>query len=175
VVAILRLDGPEIETLLIQRSERPDDPGSGQVALPGGRRDPADRSLTETALRELGEEVGLGPTDLLDPPRFFGVYPASAFGVDVAVFVSRFARGERAPRAADPREVDSVFWLPRGALDRTEPVVRATRVGPLEVEATRHDGHVLWGFTLRVLKELFGTIEGRPLPTGPAPQRPTMV
>ncbi len=161
-MAVLRTDRPEIETLLIQRSDRPGDVGAGQVAFPGGRREPTDRSLTETALRELGEEVGLAPTDLLEPPRFFGVFPASAFGLEVAVFVARAARGDRLAFTLDPAEVESAFWLPRSALDRTEPVVRPTRLGPLEVEATRHEGHVLWGFTLRVLRELFGRLESGP-------------
>lgn len=159
MVAVLREHPAGPETLLIQRSERPEDPGSGQVAFPGGRRDPADGSLLETALRELREEVGLEPEWLAAEPRFVDVFPASAFGLDVAVFVASLGEDPEPRLTVDPVEVASTFWLPRGELERTQSVPRSTQIGTIEVEATVHEGHVLWGFTLRVLRELFERLE----------------
>jgi len=57
--------GGEGHLLFIRRSENVSH--QGQVAFPGGRVEPADRDLSETALREAYEEVGVEPgtVDLL--------------------------------------------------------------------------------------------------------------
>lgn len=63
---------PEAAVLMpITRSESPElvltlraaglSTHGGEVAFPGGRRDPEDRDLLQTALREAEEEVGLAP------------------------------------------------------------------------------------------------------------------
>ncbi|MGI0053139.1 MAG: NUDIX hydrolase, partial [Thermoplasmata archaeon] len=135
VLALLRRGDRGIETLLIHRTDRPEDPAAGQVSLPGGRRDPADRGPLQTALREVREEVGIDRSDLAAPPRFLGIFRASAFGLEVAAFAAELARGGAAPRAVDTREVAEVFWLPEGELGRTRPVLRSTSRGPAEVEA----------------------------------------
>jgi 8-oxo-dGTP pyrophosphatase MutT (NUDIX family) len=154
VTVVLRAGARDVEVLLIERTVREDDLASGQVALPGGRADPGDRSVRSTALRELGEEVGLGPADLEPSVRFVGVQRANVFGLDVAVFTAVLASAP-GPRVASPSEVAHIFWLPQSALADPKPVERATRYGPRNVPAVVHQGHVLWGFTLRVLREYF--------------------
>ena len=47
--------------LLARRALHPEDPWSGHAALPGGRWEPGDTSLLETALREAREELGIDP------------------------------------------------------------------------------------------------------------------
>jgi 8-oxo-dGTP pyrophosphatase MutT (NUDIX family) len=64
VTILLRNGRSGVETLLIERTERPTDPASGQVAFPGGRVEESDGALVRTALRELQEEVGLTEGDL---------------------------------------------------------------------------------------------------------------
>ena len=54
--AVVVRDG---RVLLMRRAERADDSWSGQWSLPGGRREPGDLDLVETALRELEEECGI--------------------------------------------------------------------------------------------------------------------
>ncbi|WP_416391934.1 CoA pyrophosphatase [Alloalcanivorax xenomutans] len=52
------VDKPEPELILTVRS-RSMPTHAGEVAFPGGKRDPSDRNLMMTALRESQEEVGL--------------------------------------------------------------------------------------------------------------------
>lgn len=56
VALILRPDPDRL--LLVRRVIRANDPWSGQVALPGGRRDVTDLDLLDTARRETWEETG---------------------------------------------------------------------------------------------------------------------
>ncbi|MGI0071594.1 MAG: NUDIX hydrolase [Thermoplasmata archaeon] len=156
-VTILLRDGQsEVETLLIERTERPTDPASGQVAFPGGRAEESDGSLAVTALRELEEEVGTVAVDLAGPPRYVSTEHARRFGITVAVFAATLGPGGHAPSALSADEVAHVFWLPRSALGVARKVHRDSGRGEIEVPATVFEGHVLWGFTRRVLRSFFG-------------------
>lgn len=156
-VTILLRDGEsEVETLLIERTERPTDPASGQVAFPGGRAEESDSSLRATALRELSEEVGLTSADLRGVPRYVSTEHALRFRIKVAVFAAELAPDGNRPTALSAEEVAHVFWIPRSALATTRRVHRETGLGLVEVPATVFEGHILWGFTRRVLRDFFG-------------------
>jgi 8-oxo-dGTP pyrophosphatase MutT (NUDIX family) len=156
VTIVLREGSHGVETLLIQRAEDPEDPASGDVGLPGGHVDESDGSLLGTALRELREEVGLQVEDLSGLPRYVTTAPAPRFGLHVGVFAARLGPAATHPSAADPKEVAHVFWLPSERLADTRQVSRATATGEREVPATVYEGHVVWGFTRRVLRDFFG-------------------
>ena len=73
----------KVHFVLIRRQESKG-PHSGQVALPGGRRDPEDHNMADTALRECEEEIGVARRDiklfkamseLYIPPSDFWVKP----------------------------------------------------------------------------------------------------
>ncbi|HEV2520518.1 MAG TPA: CoA pyrophosphatase [Thermoplasmata archaeon] len=169
VLAVLREGREDVETLLIERATRDDDPASGQVSLPGGHVDPADPDLRATALRELEEEVGLRRADLVEPIRYVDTVFSQRFSLSVGVFAAPLAAAAASPAQSSPREVASVFWLPRRALDRRVPIERESPRGTLSIPSVRHDGHIVWGFTLRVLDGLFrgGNAAG---PAPPAPR-----
>jgi 8-oxo-dGTP pyrophosphatase MutT (NUDIX family) len=148
-------DSGELEILLIKRAEFDGDPWSGQVALPGGRREPADVSLEQTAVRETWEETSidiardgriLGALDEISPrtptARRLVVRPFVAVVVpDVAIVESP--------------EVAAAFWVPLTAL-RTETAWISAEVSAhghhLTVPAFAHGDYVVWGLTERILR-----------------------
>jgi 8-oxo-dGTP pyrophosphatase MutT (NUDIX family) len=168
VLILIRLGEAGLEILAEQRAEQPGDPWSGQVGLPGGHREFTDHSLTETVLREVHEEVGILPSALEEPPRLFDVRRARPSGLRVAVFVDRLLDGPGGPRDVDPAEVTTTFWFPLHALDQTESRPRSTMFGQIYVDTVVFEGHVVWGFTLRLLQDFFSWLE-RPESPGSSP------
>jgi 8-oxo-dGTP pyrophosphatase MutT (NUDIX family) len=136
----------DIEVAIIERTRREGDRWSGQLALPGGRREEADRSLAETAARETREEVGLvlGPALALLAQHRARVRP----GV-VACYA--FVLDQPRSMVPDPLEVASAWWIPLGALtDRRNATT--LRYGGLPFPAIDVQGRALWGLTLKLLE-----------------------
>ncbi len=157
VVLILRADAAgDLELLMIRRAEFPGDPWSGNIALPGGREEPSDTSLEQTAIREALEETGI---DLVRAGRVLGrldeVRPLSAPSLAIIPFLAAVG-GEVAivPNA----EVATAFWVPVAQLREpslwTETVVEV-RGKPRQVRCFRHGEYVIWGLTERVLRQFF--------------------
>jgi 8-oxo-dGTP pyrophosphatase MutT (NUDIX family) len=152
--------GPE--ALFIRRAERADDPWSGHVALPGGRREPSDRDLLATAIRETSEEVGvaLGPALLLGGlddlrPRTPSLPP---------LLIRPYVFGLAArPKLRPNGEVAGVMWLALpGLVARAGRAVVSVRGAATEVDCFRLGDAVIWGLTYRILRGLLPLLAGTP-------------
>ena len=162
VALVLRpIQDDDAELLLIRRAERADDPWSGQIGLPGGGVDAADRSLERTAIRETREEVGL---DLDEHGQVLGVLddlrPRTPHlpSIIVRPFVTVYT-GDPAVTISD--EVAEARWVPLSALRRPEARARTTvraRGFTFEVEAVQHGDFTIWGMTERILTGFEGII-----------------
>jgi 8-oxo-dGTP pyrophosphatase MutT (NUDIX family) len=163
VAAILREGGGEAEVLLIRRAEHPDDPWSGHMAFPGGRRQEEDRSDADTAIRETREEVGVDlrahgslVTRLADVAA---VARGKRTGLTIAPFV--FALHADVVLTFDPAEVSEALWAPLGPLARGEGggTMRYEVEGQVIVlPCLDVAGHRVWGLTYRMLQLLFEAI-----------------
>jgi len=149
------------ELLFIKRAEYPGDPWSGQIAFPGGREESGDSSLQETAMRETREETGvdlahegmmIGVLDDLRPRRVR--LPA----VVVRPYVAVVQRDEALELSS---EVALAFWIPFGQLSEKESWREDTvsaRGVQINARVFRHDDHVIWGMTERILAQLLELI-----------------
>lgn len=96
------------EILYIRRSSNEGDHHSGQVAFPGGRRDPEDASLEITALREAQEEVALLPKDVHIIGRLEHMITISNYQVTPIVGLIPWPTALE----ASPAEVKRIFTIP---------------------------------------------------------------
>jgi 8-oxo-dGTP pyrophosphatase MutT (NUDIX family) len=165
-VAVLLAPGAAgAELLLIRRAERERDPWSGHMALPGGRRDPGDVDLLDTARRETREETGvelpleawLGELDDL--------HPSSPILPSIVVRPFVFALPAR-PLVRPNHEVAGHLWMPLAELRlaRVEGEV-LHRGRALRVPAYRVGQGLVWGLTQRILEPF---LELEPGPGGSA-------
>lgn len=81
---------------------------SGQVAFPGGKRDPEDRDATHTALREAQEEVGLDPALV----EVLGSLPTYTTGTRFIVTPVVALVAPAAILTPNPHEVADAFEVP---------------------------------------------------------------
>jgi 8-oxo-dGTP pyrophosphatase MutT (NUDIX family) len=151
----------ELEVLLILRAQREGDPWSGQIALPGGRRDPSDATLQDTAVRETLEETGidlaahglvLGTLDELRP-RTPHLPP-----IIVTPFVA-VVPAELTLEISD--ELSDAFWAPWSTF--ADPAIvdeRTVQVRGAEWKVSSYQvgERVIWGMTERMLRQLAGRI-----------------
>lgn len=163
VALIFRLGADDgLELLLIKRAEYPGDPWSGQVAFPGGREEAGDASLGQTAVRETREETGI---DLERDGMILGILddlrPRAVRlpAIVVRPFVAILDRDQRLELSS---EVALAFWVPFGALAQTdswrEDTVFARGI-QLNARVFRHEDHVVWGMTERILTQLLMLLE----------------
>ncbi len=170
VAVVLRRLDEDLELLLIKRARHDRDPWSGHMALPGGRRDPTDRSLLETAVRETLEETAIS----LDPhgPGFLGrldpVSPSSRRLPPLTIAPFVFGVPPTTEARPAPAEVARVHWVSLAHLRAPATVERRTIALP--GGEGRFPGLVVgeefvWGLTYRILSDFFGRFSASPPPT----------
>lgn len=163
-VSLILRSGTDLELLLIRRAVAEGDPWSGQMALPGGRRDPSDPSLFRTALRETEEETGVS-LDVVGFPigRLEPMTPATHRLPPILIFPFVFGvSGETRARVAS-REVDEVLWVPLSSFRRPEALSTVEISYPdgtsRDFPCFRIEKRVVWGLTYRILTGFFEILD----------------
>jgi 8-oxo-dGTP pyrophosphatase MutT (NUDIX family) len=152
VLVPLRVAGGEVTVTLSRRTEHVPH-HKGQICFPGGSRDPGDRDLLGTALREAEEELGIrgGDVELLGAmapvPTVTGFY--------IQPFVARIPQDARFH--LDGFEVAETFDAPLSAFTDFSRYRAAgtTFLGkPYTVYFLDYDRFTIWGATARILHDL---------------------
>lgn len=139
--------------VLIRRAARGGDPWSGQMALPGGRHDPADDDLLATARREVAEEIGLDLSSATLLGALDDIAPRSPHLPPLMVRPYVFAIPGRV-QLQSSSEVEQALWTPFATLSAAGVYrdVRLDLKGRSRVFPAYHlpEG-VVWGMTERIL------------------------
>lgn len=128
---------------------------SSQIAFPGGKVEPTDTSLEDTALRETHEEVGISReqitvvmpfSNVYIPPSNFMVYPFLGYATEEILFLP------------DPAEVAGMIEFPLADFLDDRIIVNnrmATSYSEsIDVPAFKIGEHYVWGATAMILSEL---------------------
>ena len=159
VLMPLRLHPDMPHVILTERASSLSSHG-GEVAFPGGKADPEDRSLQATALRENHEELGILPehVEVLGELRPF----ISKHGLLVTPFVGLVE--QQLPLDPNPDEIETVFEVPLDWFVSAE----ASRIDDLTRHGERHlvpafdyQGYDIWGLTAMILKEFLAVTDMR--------------
>lgn len=139
---------------------------AGEISFPGGRRDPTDTRLEDTALREAEEEIGLAREQV----SLLGeLAPVSTFVTNYLIhpFVGLVPAG--LAWRVSVEEVDAVLELSARELRAGRTRTQMERRGiSFETDAYIVAEHLIWGATARILDELLERLDtllgGRPSP-----------
>lgn len=163
VALAVRDSNAGLELLFINRAEHPQDPWSGQMAFPGGRREDADADLRETAVRETSEEIAI---DLARDARYLGSLDETraasrmrTLDLTITPFVFRLLAPVHPSLSS---EVRSLHWIViddllssrfRGLLDYPVDGQR------LQFPCFHVQGRTIWGLTYRMFSNLQSLLE----------------
>lgn len=150
---LLYLKDNEWHFPLMVRSENEHDRHSGQISLPGGKREESDLNFAETAKRETSEEIGIDKhyvrvireiSPIYIPPSNFYVHAYISFTKKNPEFFLQEA--EAIELIEFP--IDSLLNLP----DEPKMMILDSTRG-VEVPVIDFNGYIIWGATSMILSE----------------------
>lgn len=133
---------------------------SSQIAFPGGKVEPEDLDLSQTAIRETHEEIGVHPTNInvvraftevYIPPSNYMVYPF--FGYSTAELAFELQQDE----VAGILELPLVDFLDDRNVKTS--TMKTSYAGSIDVPGFQMNEHFIWGATAMMLSELKETLK----------------
>lgn len=129
---------------------------AGEISFPGGRRDPADGSYVETALRESDEEIGLnaGEVEIVGALPPIGTFVTNYKVHPIVGLIGDLRRFE-----PSPDEVETVLAFGIDALRDAFAMRRLVRRGlPIRTPTYLIGEHLIWGATARIVADLLARL-----------------
>ena len=154
VALLLKPERNDFNLLLVKRVENPLDTWSGQMALPGGKREPKDVSLKATVIRETLEETGVK----LDRCLFLGVLDAvhSEPKPDFTILPFVVLLDDEPALKLNKAELETFIWVSYEKIVQSKGIVEFS-FG--KVPAYIFPDALVWGITYRILSAFVKAVE----------------
>jgi len=126
---------------------------SNQICFPGGKYEPYDKSLLDTASRELFEEIGLSN----QTPSFIGHISKIYIPVSNHLVTPFIAYLNDIPNIkTNPEEVNSVFYIPVSTLLNLSTTYAIINSHNKIIKAPSYifENYIIWGATAMITAEL---------------------
>lgn len=143
----------DLEFFLVKRAEVDDDPWSGDMAFPGGKKNLQDETLVDTAVREVLEETSIDLNEKSVIGFMEPVYSAVRKSLAVQPVVYRF---DEYPDVKLNYELTKFMWAPLSEIRQGK--TNATIKG-WEGLVYKVQGETVWGLTFRMLEKIFKLLE----------------
>ena len=163
VLLMLRESEAGFRIWFIRRTEHPDDPFSGHVAFPGGKKKDEDETLADTAVREVSEELGFDASrgaEILGEMDFIHPLTPSVRRYAVKPFVAVLG-GET--EFSPNYEVAECFSVPVSHLldEKNRDVRKRNRDGvAVDDYVFVYENRIIWGLTGRILDGFLARTSG---------------
>jgi len=159
VLILFYLKDNEIYTILMQRNIY-NGQHSGQISLPGGKREKIDKNISQTALREANEEIGVKIEAIEVIGQLSNVYiPVSNFHITPVVGITN----DMPKFILDKREVQELIELKIDTLIKENPQktnIKLHNNTIINIPAFIIKDKVIWGATAIILNELRHILQG---------------
>lgn len=160
VLILLYPDKGVIHTLFMQRHNY-DGVHGGQISFPGGKKEPADKDIIDTALREAEEETGV------DRSAISVIGTLTPLFIPVSNMIVTPVIGWTKEKPAFVHQPEEVVYLIEAELKRfLDPGI--IKIKPFEIRGELidiryfdYEGHVIWGATAMILNELLTIIKNQ--------------
>jgi 8-oxo-dGTP pyrophosphatase MutT (NUDIX family) len=153
VLIILYPYNKSVYTVLMQRHDY-DGVHGGQISFPGGKKEPSDENIVQTAIREAYEETGV------DPAKISVIGTLTPLFIPVSNMIVTPVVGWIKEKPVFNYQAEEVVFLIDADIKRLlDPSIVKTkpfgiRGEMIEVKYFDYEGNVIWGATAMILHEL---------------------
>lgn len=156
VLVIIYYNHQNIPTVIFTKRSSKLRNHAGEISFPGGRMSIHDDSLVDTAIRETFEEIGL----MVRKEDIFGcLNPTNTYTTEIVIFPFVVIMTGGVNNLIPNEEVEEIIEIPLERLMNSAEIDKDHSSRSYQMFKFDVEGHLIWGATARILKNLLEVIQ----------------